>query len=89
MAQNNKEQWVYTFRNMMTEVNISEASIDDDSLIEVMKAFLAPGICEENNIKYQWQYEIYFNALINYMEPPEQFKDGINLERLKSQINNN
>lgn len=85
----NKEKWIENFRQTLVESGIDESRINDEDLEQMMKGMMAPQLCEDANIKYEWQYELFWHSLINFMEPPESAIGSIDAEMFKNNLNEN
>lgn len=85
----NKEKWIESFRRNLVENGIDESRINDEDILQLMKSCMAPGICKQMDIEYQWQYELFWNSLINFMEPQEGMIGNVDAQMFRDNLNEN
>lgn len=64
---NNKKEWIDYFRSLMRETEVNDENYSDEEVLDFGKGMMVSQINEFKDLKYEWQYDLFFNSLINFI----------------------
>lgn len=59
-----KEKWIETFRHVIIDMEYDESNLSDEQVLEIGMGLLAPQLSEMMNVKTEFAYKLFFNAMV-------------------------
>ena len=76
-----KNKWIEAFQIMFATADMDVGKATDEEILELGKSFLSGQFCKDLNIQHRWQFDLFFEAYINTVEPPENLQCDVNMDR--------